>query len=296
MIDIGNGRALRPEHGSSAGATPAGDREARNQELAAGRQEDHPADSTTRSRIATRRRAAHRERPNRLRHRRLRLTCSTPGSTLCAVAFGSGTLTRPSRSRGGTPCHCHDAHSFDPSASVALGPCRQPGSSAAAGKRWLGPRPDRSRHAGGPPAGRHPHQFERERARARRRGPSGDARRISGKVGRYSRDVAGVELPAAIARRVGHGLTPRKHPDVHGFGLHTDRGRARLRIPGQALVNGAPSYGSPNRTARQIGADVREVPLLANLNSISTGWPMPPTPRGMVFLCNPTTRPRRRMR
>ena len=29
---------------------------------------------------------------------------------------------------------------------------------------------------------------------------------ISGKVGRYSRDIAGVELPAAIARRVGHGL------------------------------------------------------------------------------------------
>ena len=32
---------------------------------------------------------------------------------------------------------------------------------------------------------------------------------ISGKVGRYTRNIARDELPAAIARRVGHGLTGR---------------------------------------------------------------------------------------
>ena len=110
---------------------------------------------------------------------------------------------------------------------------------------------------------------------------------ISGKVGRYSRDVAGVELPAAIARRVGHGLTPENILTSTGSGYILTAAVHAYVSPGKPLVNGAPSYGSPNRTARQIGADVREVPLLANLKLDLDGMADAANGAGMVFLCNP---------
>ena len=110
---------------------------------------------------------------------------------------------------------------------------------------------------------------------------------ISGKVGRYSRDVAGVELPAAIARRVGHGLTPENILTSTGSGYILTAAVHAYVSPGKPLANGAPSYGSPNRTARQIGADVREVPLLANLKLDLDGMADAANGAGMVFLCNP---------
>ena len=110
---------------------------------------------------------------------------------------------------------------------------------------------------------------------------------ISGKVGRYSRGVARDELPAAIARRVGHGLT--------GENILTSTGSAYILTaavrayvsPSKPLVNGLPSYRSPNRTARLVGADIREVPLQADLRLDLDGMARVAGGAGLVFLCNP---------
>ena len=110
---------------------------------------------------------------------------------------------------------------------------------------------------------------------------------ISGKVGRYSRGIARDELPAAIARRVGHGLT--------GENILTSTGSAYILTaavrayvsPSKPLVNGLPSYSSPNRTARLVGADIREVPLQADLRLDLDGMARVAGGAGLVFLCNP---------
>ena len=110
---------------------------------------------------------------------------------------------------------------------------------------------------------------------------------ISGKVGRYSRGIAREELPEAIARRVGHGLT--------GENILTSTGSAYILTaavrayvsPSKPLVNGLPSYSSPNRTARLVGADIREVPLQADLRLDLDGMARVADGAGLVFLCNP---------
>ena len=110
---------------------------------------------------------------------------------------------------------------------------------------------------------------------------------ISGKVGRYSRGIWRDELPAAIARRVGQGLT--------GENILTSTGSAYILTaavrayvsPSKPLVNGLPSYRSPNRTARLVGADIREVPLQADLRLDLDGMARVAGGAGLVFLCNP---------
>ena len=110
---------------------------------------------------------------------------------------------------------------------------------------------------------------------------------ISGKVGRYGRDVAGVELPVAIARRVGHGLTRENILTSTGSGYILAAAVHAYVSPSKPLVNGSPSYGSPNRTARQMGATIREVPLHANLKLDLDGMADAADGAGLVFLCNP---------
>ncbi len=110
---------------------------------------------------------------------------------------------------------------------------------------------------------------------------------ISGKVGRYSRDIAGVELPAAIARRVGHGLAGENILTSTGSRYILAAAVHAYVSPSKPLVNGSPSYSSPNRTAQQLGADVRLVPLQADLRLDLDGMARAASGAGLVFLCNP---------
>ena len=110
---------------------------------------------------------------------------------------------------------------------------------------------------------------------------------ISGKVGRYGRGVAGADLPAAIARRVGHGLAAENILTSTGSGYILTAAVRAYTSPSKPLVNGSPSYGSPNRTAREVGAEIREVPLHANLKLDLDGMARAANGAGLVFLCNP---------
>ena len=110
---------------------------------------------------------------------------------------------------------------------------------------------------------------------------------ISGKVGRYTRGIARDELPAAIARRVGHGLTGENILTSTGSGYILTAAVRAYVSPSKPLVNGLPSYSSPNRTARQLGADIREVPLQADLRLDLDGMARVAGGAGLVFLCNP---------
>jgi len=110
---------------------------------------------------------------------------------------------------------------------------------------------------------------------------------ISGKVGRYSRGIARDELPAAIARRVGHGLTGENILTSTGSGYILTAAVRAYVSPSKPLVNGLPSYRSPNRTARLVGADTREVPLQADLSLDLDGMARVAGGAGLVFLCNP---------
>ena len=110
---------------------------------------------------------------------------------------------------------------------------------------------------------------------------------ISGKVGRYTRNIARDELPAAIARRVGHGLTGENVLTSTGSGYILTAAVRAYVSPSKPLVNGLPSYSSPNRTARLLGADIREVPLQADLRLDLDGMAQVADGAGLVFLCNP---------
>ena len=111
--------------------------------------------------------------------------------------------------------------------------------------------------------------------------------RVNSRVGRYGRDIAQRDLPEAIARRLGYGAK------AENFLLATGSGwilRASVRAfvsPSKPLVNGSPSYGSPTRTAREIGAEVREVPVDRTLRLNLDGMAEAAVGAGMVFLCNP---------
>jgi histidinol-phosphate aminotransferase len=110
---------------------------------------------------------------------------------------------------------------------------------------------------------------------------------ISGKVGRYSGNIAGVELPAAIARRVGHGLAGENILTSTGSRYILEAAVHAYVSPSKPLVNGSPSYSSPNRTAQQLGADVRLVPLQSDLRLDLDGMARAASGAGLVFLCNP---------
>ena len=110
---------------------------------------------------------------------------------------------------------------------------------------------------------------------------------IRDNVGRYRFSLAGEELPEAIARHFGYGLTPENILTSTGSGAILAAGVRAYVSERKPLVNGAPSFGSPNRTARLIGASIREVPVDANLKLDLDGMAEAATGAGLVFLCNP---------
>jgi len=110
---------------------------------------------------------------------------------------------------------------------------------------------------------------------------------IRDNVGRYRFSLAGEELPEAIARNFGYGLTAENILTSTGSGAILAAGVRAYVSENKPLVNGAPSFGSPNRTARQIGASIREVPVDANLKLDLEGMAEAATGAGLVFLCNP---------
>ena len=110
---------------------------------------------------------------------------------------------------------------------------------------------------------------------------------IRNNVGRYRFSLAGEELPEAIAKNFGYGLTAENILTSTGSGAILAAGVRAYVSENKPLVNGAPSFGSPNRTARQIGASIREVPLDANLKLDLDGMAEAAIGAGLVFLCNP---------
>ena len=110
---------------------------------------------------------------------------------------------------------------------------------------------------------------------------------IRDNVGRYHFSLAGEELPEAIAKNFGYGLTAENILTSTGSGAILAAGVRAYVSENKPLVNGAPSFGSPNRTARQIGASIREVPLDTNLKLDLDGMAEAAIGAGLVFLCNP---------
>ena len=109
---------------------------------------------------------------------------------------------------------------------------------------------------------------------------------MNGNVGRYGRDAAR-RLPDAIARRVGHGLAAENILTSTGSRYILEASVRAYVSPSKPLVNGSPSYGRPNRTAQLLGADIREVPLQADLRLDLDGMAQAASGAGLVFLCNP---------
>ena len=109
---------------------------------------------------------------------------------------------------------------------------------------------------------------------------------LHGNVGRYGFS-APADLAEAIARRVGHGLTPENVITSTGSGALLAAGTRAYVSPSRPLVNGTPSFLSTNRTAQVLGAEIRLVPVLPDLKLDLDGMAQAANGAGMVFLCNP---------
>ncbi len=107
------------------------------------------------------------------------------------------------------------------------------------------------------------------------------------KVGRYGRDVARTALPEAIAGVLGSGTKPENILLSTGSGGILTAAVRSYCSPSRRLINGAPSYGSPSRTAQEIGADVRLVPVDTELRLDLDAMADAANGAGLVFLCNP---------
>jgi histidinol-phosphate aminotransferase len=107
------------------------------------------------------------------------------------------------------------------------------------------------------------------------------------KVGRYQRDIAREELPAAIAKRLGHGAQAENILTSTGSSHILEAGVRAYVSVGRPLVTGTPSYGNPARSTRAMGAEVREVPVDSNLRLDLDGMADAAQGAGLVFLCNP---------
>ena len=86
---------------------------------------------------------------------------------------------------------------------------------------------------------------------------------------------------------MGHGLTGENVLTSTGSGYILTAAVRAYVSPSKPLVNGLPSYSSPNRTAQQLGADIRLVPLQADLRLDLDGMARVAGGAGLVFLCNP---------
>ena len=86
---------------------------------------------------------------------------------------------------------------------------------------------------------------------------------------------------------MGHGLTGENILTSTGSRYILAAAVHAYVSPSKPLVNGSPSYSRPNRTAQQLGADIREVPLQADLRLDLDGMARAANGAGLVFLCNP---------
>ena len=107
------------------------------------------------------------------------------------------------------------------------------------------------------------------------------------KVGRYQRDISREDLPAAIAKRLGHGAQAENILTSTGSSHILEAGVRAYVSVGRPLVTGTPSYGNPARSTRAMGAEVREVPVDSNLRLDLDGMADAAQGAGLVFLCNP---------
>jgi histidinol-phosphate aminotransferase len=107
------------------------------------------------------------------------------------------------------------------------------------------------------------------------------------KVGRYQRGISREDLPAAIAKRLGHGAQAENILVSTGSSHILEAGVRAYVSVGRPLVTGTPSYGNPARTTRAMGAEVREVPVDSNLRLDLDGMADAAQGAGLVFLCNP---------
>ncbi|HJO39724.1 MAG: aminotransferase class I/II-fold pyridoxal phosphate-dependent enzyme [Vicinamibacterales bacterium] len=109
---------------------------------------------------------------------------------------------------------------------------------------------------------------------------------LHGNVGRYGFS-APADLAEALSRSVGHGLTSENVITSTGSGALLQAGTRAYVSPSRPLVNATPSFLSTNRTAETLGADIRLVPVLADLSIDLDGMAEAANGAGMVFLCNP---------
>ena len=107
------------------------------------------------------------------------------------------------------------------------------------------------------------------------------------KVGRYQRDISREDLPAAIAKSLGHGAQAENILTSTGSSHILEAGVRAYVSVGGPLVTGTPSYGNPARSTRAMGAEVREVPVDSNLRLDLDGMADAAQGAGLVFLCNP---------
>ena len=124
------------------------------------------------------------------------------------------------------------------------------------------------------------------------RGPSKKALdvlrgKVDFKVGRYTREYARQELPAAIATHLGHGATADNVLISTGSSGILEAAARAYVTPSKHLVTGAPSYGNPVRTATLLGAESKEIPVDAALRLDLDGMADAAKGAGLVFLCNP---------
>jgi histidinol-phosphate aminotransferase len=108
--------------------------------------------------------------------------------------------------------------------------------------------------------------------------------RTSYRVGRYPDNIGALE--DAIARQ--YGAKPENVLISTGSGLILEAAVRAYASASRPLVNGTPSYSSPDRTANQIKAMIKLVPVEKSSLSLDLGAMADAAKgAGLVFLCNP---------
>jgi histidinol-phosphate aminotransferase len=108
--------------------------------------------------------------------------------------------------------------------------------------------------------------------------------RANYRVGRYPDNVGALE--DAIARK--YGAKPENVLIATGSGLILQAAVMAFASPSKALVNGSPSYSSPDRTANEIKALIKLVPVEPSSLSLDLGAMADAAKgAGLVFVCNP---------
>ena len=121
------------------------------------------------------------------------------------------------------------------------------------------------------------------------RGPADSALRAirdatNHRLGRYSRHRA-----ANLASTIADELDTEDENVIlaTGSGSILEGATRHFTGPGRPLVTGEPSYGSPDRAARAVGAEIKAIPVTGSLQLDLGAMADAAQGAGMVFLCNP---------